>query len=225
MNLQTMRTKLRYYLDDVNSQRWSNNTELNYYINIAYRSYYDELVVNGYKGLLTTPVELDTVANVESVALPVDFLKAWRVDRILPGGYAPLDFREIYEDYIYKTGASYSYYRPTYSFRGNNLILNPIPQNSETSALRVIYYPNLTVLSDDTDEPVIGFRPSWQEMIPVKAAIIAKQGREEDDATGLISILDSVSKGYNEDLSNMTDARIRNDGFNFGDYDDDYFIY
>jgi hypothetical protein len=215
-----MRTKLRYYLDDVNQQRWSEPIELDYYLNLAYKSYYNELIDEGYKGLLATPSFLDTTGGIETVSLPSDFYKAFRIDKVDGDRYIPLRYKENYENEICRNNNSYYY---TYSFRGENLVLNPIPSTTETNSLRLIYYPEMVDMSDDTDEPVAGFKESWQEMIPVKAAILAKAGREEDDVTGIKTILIEISKSYNNTLRDMSEARINAEGFNFGDFDNDFY--
>lgn len=213
MTLLEMRTKCRYFLDDDQSgatgqiQRWS-DVEINSYINEAYRFYYNELVGVGYDGLLINPpASLDLVANTETVSLPADWFKTRMLYRVESDRKVPLDYVRNYDYEVDTTGYGSSFYRPAYDFRGANILLYPRPSFSEVGALLLEYWPSITEMSLDADTTATGFSTQWHSLLPLRAALWAKGGREEDDVSNLTGMLQSSEISFNETKDRMTNSR------------------
>lgn len=204
--LSQFRTRTRYYLDDGSATRWV-DAEVDYYINDAYEYYYNKLVNVAYNGLLKdTPASLDIVAATDTVAVPADFYKGKRLYRVLSSRKVPLQNRENYEDTVYTGGAGGEFF-PVYEFRATDILLMSTPQSSHTGGLELDYWPVMTALTLDTDEPVSGFSEQWQKLIPLRAAWIAKALREEEDVSNLITLLDNKEGPFNDTIDSMTIAR------------------
>lgn len=222
MTLLELRTATRYYLDDTSNARWT-DTEINYYINRAYQYYYNKLVNVGYKSLCVAPVLLNIVSGVDTIALPLDFYKARRVDRLIDTKIIPLQYKENFEDVMLTTGVtSSSLYTPSYSFQGQNLLLQPVPSFSQVNAIQVSYWPIMTKLSLDTDSPVAGFSAQWQDNIPIRAAFIAKSNREEEDVINISRDMKEADAPFEDALTEMTQSRTYTEPFITGGYGDAY---
>jgi hypothetical protein len=222
MTLAELTTATRYYLDDTSLARWT-DTEIYYYINRAYQYYWNKLVNAGYKSLCVAPVLLDITSGVDTIALPTDFYKARRVDRLIDTKIIPLQYKENFEDVMLTTGVTSStLYTPSYTFQGNNLLLEPLPSFSATSALQVSYWPVMTKLANTTDSPVAGFNAQWQDLIPIRAAFIAKSNREEEDVENIYRDLKEAEVPFEDALTEMTQSRSYTEPFITGGYGDAY---
>ena len=212
MTLLQILTKARYYLDDDDKVRYP-DVELTTYVNQSYRFYWNKLVNASYNGILATPASLNIVATVATIALPADFYKIKNILRVLSDKKVPLYYREGYEDYVY-TNFGMSIYAPTVRVRGSNLLLNPLPQSSETGGIEVEYWPTITELSANGDIPA--FNVQWHEVIPIKAAIIAKSMRDEEDVENIAAILAIEESVINDAMDYMTIQRSTVDPFIIG---------
>jgi len=227
MNLGQIRTKTRYFLDDDNSGtgqnvRWT-DTEINSYINEAYRFYYNELMAHNYDGITKT-ITMDLVSDDENVELPEDWAKTRIIYRVGSDFDIPLQYGRNYDSYITKTGAGTSGYTPVYDYAGdedgnNSLVLYPRPSFSETGGLKMIYWPQMVELVNDADSPVFGFNVQWHDMIPLRSAIWAKGGREEEDVNNLSAMLKSSEDSFYNNIDKMTNARSYVESFDTGDFD------
>ena len=208
MNLLQLREKTRDYLDDTSSVRFI-TAEVNRYINQAYRHYYNRLVNGHYDRLLTTPLLMSATASVASIALPADFEKAKILYRVLDNRKVPMQFRSNYEQTEWTSGGFGTGlgYMPSYDFIGSNIILNPIPEANIVDGFELVYWPVMTELSADTDNPVSGFSTSWHELICLRAAIIAKSNREEEDVVNISNMLMNEEGPFNDMLLEMSTAR------------------
>ena len=213
MTLTQLQTKVSYYLDDSNNIRWP-LAEVTNYINQAYRFYWNKLVNASYNGILATPATLDLVAGTSTVALPSDFYKAKNIYRVLDDKSVPLDYREGFDDYIYSE-YSMGTYMPSVKIRGSNLVFNPPPQSSVTGGIMIEYWPVITELSAVTDEPA--FTEQWQEIIPMKAALIAKAMREEEDVQNIAEMLAMEENMMNDSIQSMTNQRSSTDPYVIGE--------
>lgn len=221
MNLSEMRVVTRYYLDDNSAVRWS-NSEIDNYINQAYRNYYNKLVSKSYSGLLATPALLNIVSGTQTVALPSDFYQAQILYRVLSDRKVPCFYKDLYEATVL-TNYVPTTFRPSYSFSGMNLLLDPVPSTSETGGLELHYWPTTTILVNDADEPVSGFLPQWHDLLPINAAWQAKSLREEEDVANIERMLSVRELPFNQALDAMTIARRRTEPFDTNM--EDNFIY
>ena len=216
MTLAQLRAKVRYFLDDASSvatgtnQRWT-DAELNSYINESYRFYYNELVANSYDSITKT-ANLALVADDETVTLPEDFYKMRLIYRVEDTTKTPLRYIRNYDGIIDTSGEGSSNYEPAYDFVGNasgvqELVLYPKPTFSDSTGLEAIYWPTMTELSDDTDSPVAGFNSQWHDLIPLRSAMWAKGGREEEDVNNLAAMLKDSEQSFYKNIERMSNAR------------------
>src|SRR6185312_13887116 len=115
---------------------WS-DLELTEYINEGVRLYFAEVVKNS-EGYFTTTTTLDVTSDTETVALPTDCfeVKALYIQR--SNGWEILEYsNDITNGFLTNTGASgNNTYSPIYYFMGNNLVLHPTPNFTQTGVLR-----------------------------------------------------------------------------------------
>ena len=229
MNLGQMRTISRYYLDDTSAERWK-DPEMNYYENRAYQYYWNKLVDESYDALLKTPVLLNIVANVDIVQCPVDFYKCKRLEIIMGNRIIPLTAKHNYDDVMPLNGvSSQALYMPIYSFQGTSILLEPLPAINMPNALKLHYWPTVQSYDYggslqvggmvlDSDQPFGGFNQQWHDMIPLRAARIAKQNREEEDVSNIDNDLKEMEIPFYDAIEKMTSARSYVQPFFTGGY-------
>jgi hypothetical protein len=226
MMLSEFRTQTRYYLADPNNKRWG-VPEVDSYINMALGFYYNKLVNLAYEGIATTPVDLNTVAGTNTIALPSDFHQGKILYKYYPSVKTgatkkiPCKFKQNYEQTQLLSGLTGTY-KPSYSFVGRSLLLDPVPWETLTAAFELHYWPVMTNLVNATDEPVAGFSKQWHQMIPIKAAYIAKSLREEEDTTNIERLLAVEEQPFNDMLDVMTIARRQIEPFDSSGYLNSY---
>lgn len=126
--------------------------ELASYLNEAVRRYFAECILHG-GGQFVAQTDLSIVENTETVTLPDDFYEVRALYRAVSGGYEILPYRNnLTESYSNTGGTSGSTYLPYYYLRGNTLVLRPVPNFSETSALRIEYvqFPTTMITGGET---------------------------------------------------------------------------
>jgi hypothetical protein len=158
---------------DPNSSYWSDQ-EITEYINDAVRIHFAELtgVDEGHSVTTTT---LNIVSGAELVALPSDFFMARGVWKVVSNGYTILQYRNnLTESYFTSAGDSSETYCPSYYFRGNNLVLRPVPQFSETGGLLIEYAQMPASLLDSVDTLTAQVSPIFQQSIKAYAIYMAK---------------------------------------------------
>lgn len=215
MSLATLRAKTRIHLDDTNSANYRyTSTNIDSIINDAYLYYYLMAVEAKYEGLLSAPAPLNIVSSTETIALPSDFLIGWKVSRVIDGKRVPLTNKRNYDNIKYTTGGLGSgFYYPNYEFRGTNLVLDPTPTESVTSGIYLEYWPSATLMTGDTDDVAAGFKQEWEPAIPLLAAKTLKAGKEEEDTSGIDSLLMKAERPIFKALGLMTSARKRTERF------------
>ena len=128
------------------------DVELTEYLNEAVRMYFLECVqVN--EGYFTTQSDLNITTDTETVALPTDCFQVKNLYKKVTNGYKILPYRNSVDDsYSTQGGSSGEAYSPSYSFRGNSLVLHPVPNFTETSGLRIEYiqFPDQMVWGGDS---------------------------------------------------------------------------
>lgn len=206
MNLLQIRTETLRYLDDDGESFWD-TTEINSYINSAYEYYYSLAVDENYSGLLSTPASLSIVSGTETVALPVDFFKTKMLERVFPTKTVAMYYCDRLDGANLLTSTDQSYYLPSWKIVGANIVLEPTPSASYANGLKLSYWPIPTLMAADIDTPATGFRAPWHRMLPVRAAMMAKGGREENDISQLERILSPMEINFMNNLESITASR------------------
>lgn len=184
MDLSTMLTNLRLRIDDSNSQYWT-DAELTNYINDAYLFYWQWYIDAEHPGAIAE-TSLNIVAGTATISLPSDFCKARLVERVYSDYTIPLQYIERWDRANRTSGSSLFNQTPSYRIAGSNgikLILEPTPQESVTSGIKLHYFFYPLRLEDSFDEPETAFNDFFHDIIIVKAAVLAKD-KEESVAGG-----------------------------------------
>lgn len=205
ITLSNLRDRSRQRADMENST-FVSDTELNIYINDAYKRLYQKVAQKlGERLLNTTPVEF-TISSGNTQSLASDFYRLWGVDyKISPDRWLPLQsFMPMERNESRYRYISYFYERIKYRLMGNLLWFTP--EDNALGDYRYFYIPTVTELSGDSDEINSEFeRTGWYEYITIEAArkMLAK---EESDTRELTKegqlILDDIDKeALNRDLA------------------------
>lgn len=202
-----MKTDCGYFLNDPSSIRYTAAIKTRF-INLAYIEYYNILVKAGYQGLLATPTDLNIVANTETVALPTDFFYLLKLSRNLNSKRITMKPYIKLEGVTWTAGvAAGDAYIPKYSIRGTNIVLDPLPSTSVTAAIHCEYFPVATEMTTDGTSPAIGFSAQFHPMIPLKAAILLKGTKEDEDVDKLERRLSVMEQPFWSLISSMTKQR------------------
>lgn len=149
---------------DSDNSFWEDD-ELTVYANDAIRKYFAILVDNN-EGQYDTVADLDITENVETVDLPDDCYKVRFLYKNAGGNeYFVLPYRNSpLESYSTAGGTSSTNYSPYYYFRGDAVVLRPIPNFSETAGLRLEYtaFPETLIWGGDS---MTGLSPVFKELI------------------------------------------------------------
>lgn len=202
-----------YYLNDTSSTRY--NTALKTRMaNIAYFEYYNDLVKAGHQGLLTTPSSLDIVADTATVALPSDFFMVFKLSRVFSNSRKPMNPKTNLEKRVRTSGASSGdAYFPDYSIQGSNILLQPVPSVSEEDALYLEYFPTATAMTTGTSTTATGFNAQFHPLIPLKASILIRATKEDEDVSGLKMTLNDMERPFRQLISSLTKQRKKTDRF------------
>lgn len=135
------------------------------------------------EGQFDKSTTLDIVNATETVALPTDCFAVrglWKLQNTI---WRRLEYRQnIMMDFdVNATNSGSTTYEPYYYFRGNNLVLRPIPGFSETGSLKIEYtaYPDVLVYGGDV--MTNGISPLFREMITM---YIVYKCKLKDDLSG-----------------------------------------
>jgi hypothetical protein len=177
VNKLQIRTKVRRKLDETSEGFWLDD-ELDDYINESYFSLWQMMLNAKHQGCLTSTT-LNITGGSANVALPADFQAARLIEKVVDSGTVPLWWEERFDQTNYTAGVSTGSFFPfKVRFVGQNLIIEPTPQDSETGGLKLTYYFFPNRLDDDTDEPNAGLHDFYQDLITYEAVLIAKAKEE-----------------------------------------------
>lgn len=208
MTLLQLRTKANYHLNDTSNTRYS-AAMVDSYINQAYRFYHNQLVKAGCKRVLSTD-SLNIVASTAEVALPSDFYLIYKAYRSYDDRRTPMIYESGLEKTTYTDGvATGDGYFPVYDVVGTNLVLKPTPSAAETDGVYLEYWPTITEMSGDSDTPASGFSSQWQDMLPLKAAVMIRSVREGEDITNAATTLATYEVDFKKYISEITKQRKR----------------
>lgn len=168
--LKNLRDNLRIEIRDPDGLQF-NDDALDYIINQAYVSAFYR-IINVNEDYFESSASLNITANVETVALPTDFL---RLKEIF---YIPSSTSRI-PMIRYRGGITeFSSQTPilqnscyAYDFEGSNLLLKPIPSASLTNGILIKYYADCDKLSIDADPIHSEFKDNWASAIVLEAAL------------------------------------------------------
>lgn len=151
--LQQTITNVRNFLGqpDPNNSQWT-DSELATYINDGIRKYFGEVVQNS-EGQFTTTTNLNIVAGTETVSLPTDCFEVKKLYKKVGTSFIPLAYNDNYlASYSTEGGTNSNSYLPYFYFRGNDIVLRPTPNFSETAGLQLEYiqFPSTMLLYSDT---------------------------------------------------------------------------
>lgn len=173
--IEDMITNVRSMLNQpsANNSFWTDE-ELTAYLNEGVRRCFMEISQDG-EGQFTTTTTLNTVADTETIALPTDCFEVKHVWRTVNSGYAHLSYRNnLTEGTSNVDGAGGDAYLPDYSFRGNNLVLNPRPGTTETGALKIEYVQFPSVMLTGGDTLTAQLSPVFKDVVEAYAIYKAK---------------------------------------------------
>lgn len=157
---------------DSTNSFWS-DAELTEYLNEGVRRYFAE-VAPLFDGQFTTTVSLDIVANAETVELPDDCFSVKALYKKMNQSYAVLKYRNnILESYATTTQSGDSYI-PYYYFRGNSVVLRPIPGASETAGLLLEYVQFPDTMVNGGDSLTAQVAPVFKDLVQMYAVTKAK---------------------------------------------------
>lgn len=150
------------------------DAELTEYLNEGVRLYFLECVLVN-EGYFTTQTDLNITTNTETVALPSDCFQVKNLYKKVTNGYALLPYiNNVTDGYSTLGGSSGDSYLPGYYFRGNSIVLHPVPNFSETSGLRIEYiqFPDQMVWGGDSMTTQVS--PIFKQLIQMYAVYKAK---------------------------------------------------
>lgn len=158
------------------------DAELTGYANDAVQQIF--LTVNeAGEGQFDKSTTLNIVNATETVALPTDCFAVKALYKVQNQINRRLEYRQnTLMDYDNSsTNSGSTTYEPYYYFRGNNIVLRPIPGFSETNSLVIEYtaYPNVLVFGGDIMDS--GISPLFKELIVMYTVAKAKL---KDDING-----------------------------------------
>ena len=150
------------------------DVELTEYLNEAVRIYFVECA-QANEGYFTTQTDLNVTANTETVTLPTDCFQVKNLYKKVNNAYVLLQYlNTVTEGYSTQGGPSGESYFPSYSFRGNSIVLHPVPTGSETSGLRIEYiqFPDQMVWGGDSLTAQVS--PIFKQLLIMYAVYKAK---------------------------------------------------
>lgn len=155
------------------------DSELTEYVNEAVRMYFAEVIANGegYFRTSTDPTSnLTITSGQEAVALPTDFFQCMCLYINRSNGWELLEYRNnVTEGFVSTGGATgANTYSPYYFFQGNNIILHPTPQFTQTGALRLDYIQFPDQMINGGDSLTNQVSPVFKQIIEKYAVLQAK---------------------------------------------------
>lgn len=171
--------------------------ELKSYINEAIRMYFSEVVKNheGYFTVTTDPASggtgnLTYTANQDYVPLPSDCFEVRAVYMQYNQTWQILQYyNNITDNISINVGAGGSNtYTPCYSFRGNNLVLNPVPSFTGLNAIKLDYVQLPDQMINGGDALTNQVSPVFKQLLEMYAVYKAKLKQSMVSGTDLTSL-------------------------------------
>lgn len=169
--LSDVRTQLNQR--DPTNSFWKDD-ELLGYLNDAVSVYFLE-AAQANEGYFTAITDLNIVSGTDTVVLPSDCFQVKRVLKKVTDGYVACMYRnEITQGVATQGGSNSSSFIPSYYFRGNSLVLAPVPQFAETGGIRLEYiqFPDQMIYGGDSLTSQVS--PIFKQLIIMYAVYRAK---------------------------------------------------
>ncbi len=197
-------TRIMLNQPEASNSFWT-DAELGGFLNDAVRLYFQEIAQRA-EGQFDAQVDLNIVANVETIALPTDCFEVKAVYKLQnSSNYVILTYRNnITEGYDTQSNSSNGGYEPYYYFRGNNLVLRPVPTFNETASIRLEYisFPSELIIGSDVMSS--GISPVFKELVVMYAVWKAKVKESLVTGTntynGAAEILGNIYKKFTESV-------------------------
>lgn len=155
---------------------WKND-ELTIYINDGIRHYFT-VIAEGGDGQFDTSVTLDLVNGQEEVALPTNCYEVRTLYIKQTDRNALLRYdNNLTDSYSTRNNSSGNNYQPSYYFRGEALVLRPLPNFDSPAALILEYTQFPETLITGGDVLTRGISPIFKELV-VKYAVYQARLRE-----------------------------------------------
>lgn len=185
--LERLITEARLFLrqPDATNSTWS-DTELTVYANDAIRTYFLEINERA-EGQFDKVINLDIVSDSETVDLPTDFFEVRSLYKKANTEYKIMKYVNDFTDsFTNQGGTSGTAYLPYYFFRGNAIVLRPVPNFSETAGLRLEYTAFPETLIWGGDQLTSGISPIFKELVVMYIVYKAKlsDSANNGDANG-----------------------------------------
>jgi len=165
-----LRNLTKFWLDSVDDSLYFTDAQLNVLLNNAQKEC-QKLLLQAGEDFYTVCAVTTTVANQSEYALPTDYIKLFRLERLLPGTSNPGTsyYQRLYpitrneQDNVvyYNNGAPFNYI-----INKDTFTLIPTPDQAYT--LHLWYAPHVDDMVADIDTPDV--RPMYQEYIAILAA-------------------------------------------------------
>jgi len=196
MNLITMRNAARSYLLESGTQNFFTDDDINGGINMAYMQYAMKIMAKK-EQLFMSQATIDFVAGQNNYALPADFKREIRVNRVYNGITQPLQRRHRYNEPMLLAGAAAIY--PTWDRYNNDIIFEPAPAYTETGSVILDYIAQPIRLVQDTDTPNAAFPDMYHDLLVLRAVVMGLM--KERDAEGA-SMFAAQINDLEEDFNN-----------------------
>lgn len=145
LHLPKIRERVQEDFNQASSAGFLTNQNIDNWANMALKKY-SLMLMKASQGYFEETSLLNIVADTETIALPSNFanepslLGMVLVEKIVSGERIPLAFKRRQTQANSTNGANTGEnYLPTYTFRGNNLVLEPTPVSSETAGIRILF--------------------------------------------------------------------------------------
>lgn len=172
---QILLTEVRTQLNqrDPTNSFWT-DVELLGYLNDAVSIYFVE-AAQANEGYFTTVTNLNITSGNDTVDLPSDCFQVKILYKKLTDGYAVCPYNNsVTVGYSTQGGSDSNSFIPSYKFRGNSLILNPVPNFSETAGLKLEYiqFPDQMIYGGDGTTAQVS--PIFKQLVVMYAVYRAK---------------------------------------------------
>lgn len=144
----------------------------------------EKLVNVGSADYFETSQNINIVANTESYALPTNYFTTLGVDiKLSNGDFWSAERYNLQDRNLLTNAVVYDREETRYRIRGENIVLSPIPNWSETNGIKHIYVAVPADLSyTNTAETCDGYW-GWEDYIVYDVLVKLIGGKEEGDAT------------------------------------------
>jgi hypothetical protein len=161
------------------------------------------------EGQFDSRTTLDLVSGVETIALPADCFEVRALYRVQTQGNQILAYRNnITSGYDTTQSSGSDLYNPYYFFRGNSLVLRPIPGFSQTGGLVLEYTHFPETLITGLDSLTSGLSPVFKELVVAYCCYKAKLKESSvmgaATYTAIESHLANLYKVFKETVSNRS---------------------